>query len=120
MGIAGMGIITAIANFTSVFFPQRARLVTRGFRPSGSGMSTENGCLQAITSLAALLVTILVLLPVIASIVIPYISGAYEIWFISVPGTILYGAIIYVVVTTLVAPRMLDRTPEILAVITRE
>jgi ABC-2 type transport system permease protein len=120
IGIAGMGIITAIANFTSVFFPQRARLVTRGFRSGGSGMSTENGCLQAVTSFVAFIVTILVLLPVVASIVIPYISGAYEIWFISVPGTILYGIIIYVVVTTLVAPRMLDRTPEILAVITRE
>lgn len=120
IGIAGMGIITAIANFTSVFFPQRMRMATRGFRASGSGMSTEEGCLQSITSLAALLVTALVLLPAIASIVLPYISGAYGVWFISVPGTILYGVIIYVTVTTLVAPRMVGRTPEILAVITRE
>lgn len=118
IGIAGIGIITAIANFTSVFFPQRARL--GGFRSSGSGMSTEDGCLQVVTSFVALIVTILLLLPAIASIVVPYISGAYWVWFISVPGTILYGIIIYVVVTTLVAPRMLARTPEILAVITRE
>jgi hypothetical protein len=117
IGIAGMGIITAIGNFTSVFFPQRARLATRGSR---SSMSTEDGCLQVVTSFVALIVTVLVLLPVIASIILPYISGTYWVWFISVPGTILYGVIIYVVVTTLVAPRMLDRTPEILAVITRE
>jgi hypothetical protein len=76
--------------------------------------------LQAITSIGALLVTALLLLPAIASIVIPYIYSAYWVWFISVPGTILYGVIIYMGVTTLVAPRMLDRTPEILAVITRE
>jgi ABC-2 type transport system permease protein len=120
IGIAGMGIITAIANFTSVFFPQRARLTTRGFRSSGGSMSTEDGCLQVVTSFIALIVTVLVLLPVIASIILPYISGTYWVWFLSVPGTILYGVIIYVVVTTLVAPRMLDRTPEILAVITRE
>ena len=120
IGIAGMGIITAIANFTSVFFPQRMRLATRGFRAGGSGMSTEEGCLQSITSIVALIVTALVLLPAIASIVLPYISGAYTVWLISVPGTILYGVIIYVTVTTLVAPRMVDRTPEILAVIAKE
>ena len=120
IGIAGMGIITAIANFTAVFFPHRARLAARGFRSGGSSMSTEDGCLQTVTSFVALIVTVLVLLPVLASIILPYISGTYWVWFISVPGTILYGVIIYVVVTNLVAPRMLDRTPEILAVITRE
>jgi ABC-2 type transport system permease protein len=120
IGIAGMGIITAIANFISVFFPQRARMAMRGFRSSGSGMSTEEGCLQAVTSFAALFVTMLVLLPAIASIILPYIFGTYWIWFISVPGTILYGVIIYVVVTNQVAPRMLEKTPEILAVITKE
>jgi hypothetical protein len=120
IGIAGIGIITAIGNFTAVFFPHRVRLMARGFRASGSGMSTEEGCLQTLTSIAALIVTVLLLLPAIASIIIPYISGAYGIWLISVPGTILYGVIMYVGVTALVAPRMLDRTPEILAVITRE
>jgi hypothetical protein len=120
IGIAGIGIITAIGNFTAVFLPHRVRQAVRGFRSSGSSMSTEEGCLQAITSIGALLVTALLLLPAIASIVLPYISGTYSIWLISVPGTILYGIIIYVSVTVLVAPRMLDRTPEILAVITRE
>lgn len=120
IGIAGMGIITAIGNFTAVFFPHRARLAARGFGSSRSGMSTEEGCLQTVTSLGALLITVLLLLPAIVSIVLPYISGALWIWSISVPGTILYGIIIYVSVTVLVAPRMLDRTPEILAVITRE
>jgi ABC-2 type transport system permease protein len=120
IGIAGLGIITAIANFMCVFFPQRARMATRGFRASGSGMSTEEGCLQTVAGFGALIATCLILLPAIASIVIPYISGAYWVWSITVPGTTLYGIIIYVVVTTLVAPRMLDRTPEILAVITRE
>jgi hypothetical protein len=120
ISIAGLGVITAIANFMSVFFPQRARMATRGFRSSGSGMSTEEGCLQTVASFAALIVTILILLPAIAAIIIPYFTGAYTVWFISVPGTILYGVIIYVVVTTLVAPRMLDRTPEILAVIAKE
>ncbi len=120
LGIAGMGIITAIGNFMSVFFPRRVRLAARGFRSSGSGMSMEDGCLQTISSFAASIVTILVLLPAITAIIIPYIYSSYWVWFISVPGTILYGVLIYVGVTTLVAPRMLDRTPEILAVITRE
>jgi len=120
IGIAGIGIITAIGNFTAVFFPHRMRLMARGFRAGGPCMSTEEGCLQTLTSIATLIVTVLLLLPAIASIIIPYISGAYGIWFISIPGTILYGVIMYVGVTALVAPRMLDRTPEILAVITNE
>jgi hypothetical protein len=91
----------------------RVRLAMRGFRSSGSGTSTKGGCLRVVTSFAALIVTILVLLPAIASIVLPYIFGTYGVWFISVPGTILYGVIIYVVVTTLVAPRMLDRTHDL-------
>ena len=120
IGITGVIIITAIGNFVSIFFPQQLRQVARGFRSNNTNLSAGNGCLQAITGLVALVVTLLVMIPVLLGIILPYITGAVWIWSISVPIALIYGIIIYAVVTNLVAPRMVDKTPEILAVVARE
>ncbi len=119
LGVSGIGVILAIGNFTTVYFPQRMRFGMRGFR-SAANTSFEEGCLRSVTSMVALLVSAIVLLPAILALVWPWFSGARWIWTLSVPGAIIYGAIIYFVVTTLVASRMLDRAPEILAVVARE
>jgi len=71
-------------------------------------------------SLVALVVMLIVLLPVILGVILPLVSGTEAIWAITIPASLLYSAAIYFVVTMLVAPRMLDRAPEILAVVTRE
>lgn len=119
IGMAGIGVLLGCGNFTSVLLPQRMRQMRRGFQ-SSLNMSAEGGCLRAVMSLVALVVTAIVLLPVAAGLALPVIFQVQWIWFFSIPASLVYGVAFYYVVTALVAPRMLDRAPEILAVTTRE
>jgi hypothetical protein len=118
VGIAGIGIILGCGNFTSIFFPQRMRQIRRGFSTT-SNMSSESGCLRAVMSMVMLLVTLVVLIPVALAVVVPLFFSMQWIWSFSIPASLLYGAVFYYVVTALVAPRMLERTPEILEVLAR-
>ncbi len=119
IGLAGIGIILGCGNFSSIFFPQRMPQARRGFQNSNS-VSSEGGCLRAIMSLTVLLIMAILLIPAAASLILPVIYHAEWIWAITIPASLLYGALFYVIVTNLVAPRMLTRAPEILAVVTRE
>ncbi|GAC1397581.1 MAG: hypothetical protein NVSMB49_03580 [Ktedonobacteraceae bacterium] len=119
IGIAGIGIILGCGNFSSIFFPQRMPQGRRGFQTNTS-VSSEGGCLRAVMSLTVLTVMAILLIPVAAGLVLPVWYHAQWIWVLTVPTSLLYSAVFYVIVTNLVAPRMLTRTPEILAVVTRE
>jgi ABC-2 type transport system permease protein len=119
VGIAGIGIILGCGNFTSICFPQRMRQIRRGFSTT-SNMSTESGCLRAVMSMVMLLVTLVVLSPVVLAVVVPIFFSMQWIWSLSIPASLLYGTVFYYVVTALVAPRMLERIPEILEVVARE
>ena len=119
IGFAGIGVLLGCGNFTSVFFPQKMRQMRRGFQ-AASNLSSEAGCLRAIMSLVALLVTLLVLVPVGAALLIPLLLHLQWIWTLSIPASLLYGGIFYYVVTLLVAKRMQGHVPEILAVVARE
>jgi ABC-2 type transport system permease protein len=119
IGLAGLGVILGIGNFTSVFFPQKMRMMGRGVR-TASNVTAQEGCLRTVVSLGAMIVMLIVLAPVIAAIVLPYINGATWIWLIAVPGAVVYGVVIYLVITLLVAPRILNRAPEITEVVARE
>ena len=119
IGLAGIGIILGCGNFSSIFFPQRMPQARRGFQNSNS-VSSEGGCLRAIMSLTVLLIMAIMLIPAAAGLILPVIYHAQWIWAITIPASLLYGALFYVIVTNLVAPRMLTRAPEILAVVTRE
>jgi ABC-2 type transport system permease protein len=120
VGVAGMGIALGIGNITSVFFPMRMRQMGRGFRMGGADASTQNGCLRAVMSLATLAVMLIVLVPVALALILPVLFSAQWIWIITIPLSVVYGGAIYFVVTALVAPRLVDRIPEILAATTRE
>ena len=120
VGLAGIGIILGIGNATSVFFPMRMRQMGRGFRMGSADASTQNGCLRAVMSLATLAVMLIVLVPVALALTLPVIYSAMWVWVITVPLSVVYGAAIYFGVTALVAPRMIERIPEILAATTRE
>jgi ABC-2 type transport system permease protein len=120
VGIAGIGIVIACGNYSSVFFPQRMPQARRGFQSSASTVTVEGGCLRSVLGLVVLLVTALVLVPVMLALVLPVIFHLQWIWSVSIPASLLYGAIFYYTVTTLVSPRILSRAPEILAVVTRE
>jgi ABC-2 type transport system permease protein len=119
VGIAGIGVILGCGNFTSIFFPQRMRQIRRGFSTT-SNLSSESGCLRAVMSMVMLLVTLVVLSPVVLAVVVPLFFNVEWIWAFSIPASLLYGTVFYYVVTALVAPRMLERIPEILEVVARE
>ncbi len=70
--------------------------------------------------LVALLVEFVVLLPVAAALILPVFFQAQWIWALSIPASLIYGAVLYYVVTAQMAVRMLKRIPEILEVIVKE
>jgi len=120
IGLAGIGIILGCGNFSSVFLPQRMPQAQRGFQASSSTISTEGGCLRAIMSVIMFMIMLVLLVPVAAGLVLPIYFHVEQLWLATIPASLLYGAIFYGVVTNLVAPRMLTRIPEILAVVARE
>ena len=119
VGFAGICVIMGCGNFTSVYFPMRIRQMRRGFQAS-SNLSSESGCLRAVMSLVALAVTAVVLIPVAIALVLPIYFHMLWLWTFSIPLSIVYGAAFYYVVTLLVSPRLMQRVPEILAVVARE
>ncbi len=120
VGIAGMGIVLGIGNATSVFFPMRMRQMGRGFRMGSADASTQNGCLRGVMSLVTMVIMLIVLVPVALALILPVIFSAQWVWIITVPLSVVYGVAIYFIVMALVAPRLVDRIPEILAATTRE
>jgi ABC-2 type transport system permease protein len=119
IGLAAIATILGCGNFTSVFFPQRMKAAFRGFQ-SSANLSAEGGCLRALMSMIAFYAMLIVLAPVEAGLILPVIFHAHWWWLISIPLSLVYGGAIYYGVTVLVAPRILTKAPEILAVTTRE
>ena len=119
IGLSGIGVILGIGNFTSVFFPQKMRLRQRGFQ-ANSNTSAEGGCLRSLLSVIAFYTMLLVLVPVAAAVILPVFFHDQWIWWISLPLALLYSGAIYFGITIVVAPRILNKAPEILAVVTKE
>jgi hypothetical protein len=117
-GLAGMGVALGCGNITSVYFPQYMRQMQRGFR--ASGQTSQAGCLRAVMSFAMLIVSGILLIPVALALGLPLIFNSEWIWLITMPLSLIYGIAFHQVATRLVAPRMLERAPEILAITTRE
>jgi ABC-2 type transport system permease protein len=120
VGLAGIGVMMGIGNVTSIFLPMRMRQIGRGFRPGGANASTQNGCLRGVLSLATLALMLIVLIPAELALALPVIYSALWVWIITIPLSVVYGGAIYFGVTALVAPRMVERIPEIIAATTRE
>jgi ABC-2 type transport system permease protein len=119
VGLSGIAIILGIGNFTSVFFPQKMRLRRRGLQ-SVSNTSAEGGCLRSLLSIVAFYLMLLILVPVAAAVFLPVFLHDRWIWWISLPLALAYSGAIYFWITLAVAPRILNRAPEILAVVTKE
>ncbi|MBV9708301.1 MAG: hypothetical protein JO125_12930 [Chloroflexi bacterium] len=118
IGFAGIAIVLGCGNFSSVCLPQRRRQ-RRGFQTT-TNYSSESGFARLLLSLLMLLVTVIVLIPAGVALVLPILFHAQWFWSFSIPLSLLYGIAFYFVVTALVAPRILDKAPEILAVVARE
>jgi ABC-2 type transport system permease protein len=120
LGLAGIGVILACGNVTSVFFPRRLNLTQRGFQSSGTSMPAQEGCLRVVMSFGAMIVDVIVLIPVMAVLVLPVVFRLEWLWLIAIPFSLAYGTAIYYAVTALVAPYIVSRAPEILAQVARE
>jgi hypothetical protein len=120
IGLAGMGVALGCGNMASVFFPRyQPAMGRRGFAGTGN-QAQAGGCLNNLMSLVALVTTVLLLAPVALGIGIPFFMGAQWTWVVSMPLSIVYGLVLYVLFTNIAARRMLATEPEILAVTTRE
>jgi hypothetical protein len=117
-GLAGMGVALGCGNITSVYFPQYTRQMQRGFR--ATGQSSQAGCLRAFMSITMLIVSGILLIPVALALGLPLVFQAAWIWIITMPLSLIYGIAFHQVATRIVAPRMVQRAPEILAITTRE
>ena len=117
-GLAGMGVALGCGNITSVYFPQYTRQMLRGFR--STGQTSQAGCLRAIMSFSILIVSGILLIPVALALGLPIVFHVEWVWIITMPLSLLYGIAFHQVATRMVAPRMVERAPEILAITTRE
>ena len=120
IGLAGIGVTLGCANMVAVFFPRyQPAMGRRSLVGSGNG-AQAGGCLNAIMSLGGVVVTLLLLVPVALGIGIPFFMNLPMIWLLSMPLSLVYGLVLYVVFTNIAARRMLATEPEILALTTRE
>src|SRR5262249_54014947 len=112
-GLAAIFVMLACGNVTSVITPFRWRQMRMG---ESSSLSTENGCLRSVIALAALTVTVVVLIPVTFAMLIPLALDHWEWLAVTMPLAIGYGLLLHQLASRLMAPVLLRRVPEILAV----
>ena len=101
----------------SVFLPFRVAQFKMGRSSSGS---PESGCLRTVIGMLSLLTTLVILSPVIAGVVIPIVLNTPFLLAVTLPIALLYGLGIHQGASRFIAPRLLKRMPEILALTTRE
>ncbi len=118
VGIAAIAVMLGCGNMLSVLLPFRVAQFKMGTSASGS---PESGCLRSIMGMVSLGVTLVVLSPVIAGIVLPLLYFKTPgMLTITLPLAVCYGIIIHLSATRFIAPRLEQRIPEILAQTTRE
>lgn len=114
-GSATLALLGA-GNVTSVLLPLRVRQLHMG----SNNLSSENGCLRSVISLAALWGTLLALTPVFILLLLPSLLEHRQWLIFTSPLALFYGLSLYQVATLLIAPRLLKRAPEMLAVVARD
>ena len=117
VGVAGIAVMLGCGNILSVLLPFRAPQFKMG---SSTGGSPESGCLRSLMGMFSLGVTVVILSPVIAGVVVPLILGIPLILAATLPLALLYGLAIHQGASRFIAPRLARRMPEILAQTTRE
>lgn len=115
-GAAATLALLGAGNVTSVLLPLRVRQLRMG----SNNLSSENGCLRSVISLGTLWATLLALLPVFVLLLLPALLEHRQWYAIAAPLALLYGLSVYQFATILIAPRLLKRAPEILAVVARD
>jgi ABC-2 type transport system permease protein len=120
IGVAGLGVTLGCANIIAVFFPRYQPSTGRRSLVGSGNQAQAGGCLNTIMSLGGVVMTVLMLSPVVLGIGIPFFMDLPMIWLLSMPLSLVYGFVLYVVLTNRAAKRLLATEPEILALTTRE
>ena len=120
IGLAGVGVTMGSANLIAVFFPRYQPAMGRRSLAGSGNQAQSGGCLNAVMSLGGVIFSVLLLVPVALGIGIPFFMDLPMIWLASMPLSLIYGLVLYVVFTNIAAKRMLATEPEILALTTRE
>lgn len=116
-GASGILTMLACGNVTSVLVPFRMRQ----FRMGETGAySSENGCLRAVLSIIALIVTTILLVPVAAAVLAPLLLDRRDWLVATLPLSILYGVLLHQLASRVIARVLLRRIPEILSATVRE
>ena len=116
-GLAALLVLLGLGNATSVLFPFRTRQMRMG---DNSSYSSEAGCLRSVLSLATLLLGAILLIPVGGAIIIPLVFQHLAWFTFTLPFALVYGLLLHQAPTRIVAPMLIRRAPEILAVAVRE
>jgi hypothetical protein len=112
LGLAGVLVLTACGNVSSVLLPFRMRQM----RVGSGNYSTEGGFLRGLLSIVVFLITLVMLLPIAVAIAVPYIFD-HPAWLVaSLPACLVYGVALHQTASRLIAPVLLSRAPEILRV----
>ncbi len=114
-GAATLALLGA-GNLTSVLAPLRVRQLRMG----SNNISSENGCLRSVISLVALWGTLIALTPVFILLLLPLMLDHPQWLIFAAPLALFYGFSLYQVATLLIAPRLMNRAPEILSVVARD
>jgi len=117
VGIAAIAVMLGCGNLLSVLLPFRAPQFKMGTSTSGT---PESGCLRSLMGMFSLGITLVVLAPVIAGVILPLVFDVPIVLWATLPLALLYGLGIHQGATRLIAPRMVQRIPEILGQTTRE
>jgi ABC-2 type transport system permease protein len=116
-GASAILVMLGCGNVTSVLAPFRWRQMRMG---NTGSIAQENGCLRSIISLITMFITAILLIPVAAAVSLPLFLNHPEWLVIGLPLAFLYGMAFYQIATRLIAPVLLRREPDILAVTVRE
>ncbi len=119
-GLAGIGVTLGCANMISVFFPRYQPSVGRRSLVGSGNQAQSGGCLNQLMSLGGVIITAVLLIPVALGIGLPFFLNLPLIWVASMPLSLVYGWVLYLIGTNIAARQMLNREPEILAMTTRE
>lgn len=116
-GVAGVLVMLGCGNVTSVLAPFPSRQMRMG---DTSSMNAEGGCLRSVISLLILGVTVLLLAPVAAAVIVPQVMSRPGLLVVTIPLALVYGVVVYAVPTRIMSTVLLARVPEIMAVTIRE
>jgi len=112
--VLGCGpVLLAIGNLVSIYLPHR--MFSRGNRPQPGGLSAADGtgCAYAALYMLAYIGAIIVVAPVIAAIVLPYMLAAPVFYLISLPIGFGYSVLLYIILLGEAERRLMNRESEI-------